>query len=117
MALYVPACPNWATMTWTYGPADIRQATAGGQTGVPYCLSADGVTHIQPTFVQLPDSFAQATFPGVMDSLFGNWPLIQLLITGGFDADSFQMGLGGVVVLFCVGLGIGHVAGIVRKAR
>lgn len=117
MALFVPACPNWSTLIFTYGPVDISQATAGGETGVPYCLSADGITHIQPTFVQLPDSFTQPTFPGVMDSLFSNWDMVQLLITGGFDAGSFQLGLFGVVLMFCVGLGIGVVVGVVRKAR
>lgn len=117
MALYVPACPEWSTMIWQYGPAGYYAATAGGSTGVPLCMAADGSSAIQPTFVLLPETATNPAFPGVMDTLFNNADVVQLLITGGFDATSFNLGLSGVVLMFVVGLGVGVVAGIVRKAR
>ena len=41
----------------------------------------------------------------------------DLWITGGWDADAFGAGFGGVVLLFVTGLGVGLVISMVRKLR
>jgi len=41
----------------------------------------------------------------------------ELLVAGGYDAESFDIAFGGFLLLWVAGLGIGLVASIIRKAK
>lgn len=47
---YLPFCENWATVIWTFGPLGEARATAGGYSGVPFCLDVTGLQNITPIF-------------------------------------------------------------------
>lgn len=50
------------------------------------------------------------------DSMYDNSSMINLLLSGGFDADAALIGFAGVVSVFVVGLSAGVVVNTVRKA-
>ncbi len=41
----------------------------------------------------------------------------QLLVSGGFDQDAFEVAFGGVLTLWVAGLSIGLIISIIRKAN
>lgn len=114
------SCPNWSTVIWTYGPNNTAAATAGGVTGVPFCLSLDGSNNILPTFTSVDLDFLVSLLAAKsqLDWLVANIvPIKEMVDTGIFDVAAMEFGFGAVVLLFVTGLGIGLVAGVVRKFR
>jgi len=42
---------------------------------------------------------------------------VDILVSGGFDAQSFAVGFGGVLMVFAIGLSAGWIASILRRMR
>lgn len=78
-------CDNWSMAVWAYGPAGFDQATAGGITGVPYCLNAIGTTHVMPAFVTIDtaDLTALLAEKPTIDYFVANYAGFQTAINNG----------------------------------
>jgi hypothetical protein len=114
---YLATCSNWATVTWTYGPATIAQSTAGGVTGVPYCLTADGSTHVQPVFYSIDTA--------VLDWLLANQTAIQNVLNNqstlaqSFDPEVagqfFAWGFTGIMLVGIASWSAGQLLGFMHR--
>lgn len=60
---------------------------------------------------------ASATSQTTLDLLVDNQVALNLLLTGGFDSATAELGFVGVLLIWAVGLGIGLIANLVRKAK
>jgi hypothetical protein len=41
---------------------------------------------------------------------------IELLVQGGWDKDAYQIGFGGTLLMFAIGLGVGVIINLIRKS-